>query len=190
MKIIIISISCLIVLIIMCLSSKIRIKITKYHGSHTDVDLYVTDIFKFHFDLDEKVKNYIKNKNVRKFLLDIKRAFKFYFTNEDLIKQLTAQIEIKKITITSQYQTENPALDSYLKFTNWLFYSSINRLLESNFLNVNNSYYRISSKGNQIELGYVLEMSTRVYRLLIIYFRNYQQIKRIRREQKENGTSN
>lgn len=184
MKIIIIILIILLLIIFVVGSIKIRVKITKYHHVHTNVDLYLTDIFKFHIDIDEKLKSYIKNKNIRKFLIDIKKGINFYLVQKELFSEILKKVKVKKITIVTQYENYDPVVDSYLKFSNWLFYSSVNRLLENKFEEVDNPFYQIISNKKRREVGYVLEMTSRVYKLVFLYFQNRNEFNQLLKERK------
>lgn len=178
-------------LIIVILFSKIKIKLYKRGSGKLELDIYFFFIIHKHIDLTKLVNLYIKDHNPQENVNIVISNIRLFINNNIIIEKYLKKITIKKIFITTGYNTENPLFYPYLTILNWSILSSIKSLVNRFFKKVKNEYYQVLMN-DESKTGINLDIlaSVGVYNLLYVSITNFKElIKLIKylKKGKENG---
>lgn len=178
----------IIILLILLLFTPIGIRVI-YDDTYSDIDIYLFKWIRYKLDLDEFIRKFITTKQNRDkvSLIAIINNLEILLSSKKTIKDLCKITTIEKSTIIMKQNYE----DTFKFIMFWNIVSRYIYIIRKSFKKVRNQYYMISNLDKDLSVELIFKIN--VFKVLIIIIKNYKEVInliKIRRRQKNNGTTN
>jgi len=160
-----------------------------YDDTYSDIDVFIFKYIKHKFDLDSFIRKFFmdKNDNSRISLPTIINNLELTIKSKKVIKDMMKTIEVKKSTIIYKQDYDNYLLFVFF----WNLISRYTYIIRKSFKKVDNEYYMTNDNDRDISIELILKL--RLINILFVLMKNIKEVfkvLKIRRRQKEHGTSN